>query len=461
MATTNDFFKNLAKEAQARAEKEDKNRGQGGFDFDPILWSAFEGTGETKIIRFIDVMIPQKKEDYDIVDADGNKIFDNTAPKEVHKMEIYGDDHKKFHVYVPSKNEDPSHFVWRLLDIVLAKDWVADPNNPKSDKKVPLYKHQKAHGELVDRFLTNGFNFGISKNKFDKGWKPQTMLLANVIDREQMKAHKEHNHTFLLSKNVNEWEGNKFYETGVPSYGFVKPVLDTISYYGALNSYDVVVTRVGSMDMPWKVRNAVKYTEEVPENLQKYVTSLDHLTDEELAFERYDLTSMFKHTSYRKWFKHIKVLLKQVDTIFNTHFHDEVEAKAKEEKEEWDAKKAESESSEKKVVQGTDVSQKAKSQRTRTRREEPKTQETNTESEGVTWEVLENLGYKGKKFFTQEVQAQIESLTDSGEIVWKSGNGELIPCTEECCYLGEEKRGMETPENDEIFKGCIYCGFEF
>jgi len=79
MATT-DFFKDMAKKAKARNEEEQKNRGSGGQSFSPLLWTAFEDVGSSKVIRFYHDLIAQKKEDLDIVDGQGNKIFDKYAP---------------------------------------------------------------------------------------------------------------------------------------------------------------------------------------------------------------------------------------------------------------------------------------------------------------------------------------------------------------------------------------------
>jgi len=454
MATENDYFKQLAKKAKERNEQEEKSRGN-FQSFDPILWTAFEDVGSSKVIRFYHNLIAQKPEDFEIVDGKGEKVFNQFAPRTINLCTLYGDDGNKFYAYVPDKNDDPSHIFWRMYDLVLKREWIADPNNP--DKKISRYLHKTSHPELVDRFETNGFNHNISKNKFDRGWKPQKVIIANVIDRSRMEEHREHKHSFLLSKNVNFYEGNSYYDIGIPSYGFIEQIFDVVSVYGGLTTYDLLVERTGEKGTPWKVRNGSRYIEEVPEKLRGFVSDKDHLTEEELSWELYDLDNIYKPTDHRKWFRKIKVLTKQIDLAFNTHFHEELEEKANKEQKEVDALKSETES--KTTVQGfssEDIKEEPKHE------EAPKRRRSSTESTNmeVSWETLEKFGYKGKEFFTEEVKNLIERITSDGDVVWKDNAGTLTECFEDCNYKGIQGRGFESPDNP-IVKGCIYCSEKF
>jgi len=356
-----------------------------------------------------------------------------------------------------------------MYDLILKKEWIPDPEN--KDKKISKLIHQGSHPELVDRFLTNGFNHNISKNKFDRGWKPQRVVVANVIDRSMMDEHREHKHSFLLSKNVNFYEGNAFYDIGIPSYGFVEQVLDVISIYGGLTSYDLLIERTGEKGTPWKVRNGSRYIEEVPEKLRGFVKESEGLTEEEKSWELYDIESMYKPSSYRKWFSKIKVLAKQVDLAFNTHFHEELEEKANKEKEEYEAWKKENEANN--PTQGVDVDEKKEPVTTETSHaEEPPKREkqeeapsrkrtsSRTEEIPITWESLESFGYKGKEGFTEEVSTLIERITPDGDVVWKEGTGTLMACFDGCNYKGNSARSFESPDNNKITH-CLWCNEKY
>lgn len=462
MATENDYFKQLAQKAKERNEQEEKNRGN-NISYDPILWSAFEDVGSSKVIRFYHNLIAQKTEDFEILDGKGEKVFDQFSPRTINLCTIYGDDHNKFFAYIPDKNDDPSHIFWRMYELVLKREWVPDPNNP--DKKISRYIHKISHPELVDRFETNGFNHNISKNKFDRGWKPQKVIVGNIIDRARYEEHREHKHSFLLSKNVNYVEDKAYYDIGVPSYGFIEQVFDVVSIYGGLTSYDLLVERTGEKGTPWKIRNGSRYIEEVPEKLRGFVSDIDHITDEELSWELYDLDKIYKPTDHRKWFKKIKVLAKQIDLAFNTHFHEELEEKANKEQKEIDALKAETESNT--TVQG--FSSETESKEDRVKESSPKVEETpkrrrssSTEDNNleISWETLEKFGYKGKEFFTDDVKSLIEKITPDGDVVWKDSAGVPTECFEDCDYKGIKGRGFESPDTPEV-KGCIWCSEKF
>lgn len=447
-----DIFKNIAQETTLEKKAEEERRSQ-PFEYTPLLWTAFTGSGDSKIIRIVSDFYVNKPSDRDKCTLEGKPIFDNTSATIINLVEAYSDAGKKFFMYVPSEEDDPAHFYWRLYNLVLDGTYVDDPHAPPKKDGTPsqkkIHTHQKNHPDIVDRVFKNGINTGLAKGKFSNGMKAKRTFIANVIDREQMDRHREEKHTFLLSKNVREWEGKTFYDTGLPSYGFSEELDKLVQMYSSLKGYDLYVQRTGVKTNPYEVKNASKFVqvapEEIPKDFHSFV-STEPLTDEELSWERYDLVDTFKHSSYSKWFKNMKVFLKQVDSVFNTRFHDEVESKAKEEdaKRKKEAEKAKKEEST--TVQGTDLpaTEETKADEVTPKRR-PRKEAVANNSLPLEWATFEKHGFTGEEYLTEELIAMMDSIeivNNQLTILWKQGT-ELYDCDNaDCnCKLPEEATG--------------------
>jgi rubrerythrin len=168
---------------------------------------------------------------------------------------------------------------------------------------------------------------------FDRGWEGRQVLLMNIIDREQQEWHKENKHTMLLSRNVGtDAEGRTYPEDGVPSYGFTSQLANLFKYYKSWEKYDIGITRTGLKESPYRIINASKYFEEVPSDLQEFV-STDPLTEEELAYERYNLDQLYRVTTYTKIFNRLKSKIAIIDATLGTKYLSEMEYAVEKEKE--------------------------------------------------------------------------------------------------------------------------------
>ncbi len=467
MSEANDYFKSLAGKAKAEEKQAEEER-LSNTDYTPIFWSAFEKGGASKVVRFRDPILVEKPSDLKIT-KDNGFLHDQYSGRVVQLTQVYNDAGKRNNFFVPTKADDPTHIFWRLRDVVLKREWIKDPDS-KEGKKKALYVNEHNHPELVDRLLTNGKNHGISKNMFDKGWYAQPTLFANVYDPTMPKAHSERKSWAILSKHVNlvkadvEGQSDKaYYDWGVPARGTIPQLRELVSHYGALNSYDVLMARPASKDDSWKIRNATRYIEEVPDSLKELVNESEDFNEEQKTWELNNIEVLTKISDDAKWFKAFKVLFQQVDLAFKTNFHDEMEAKAKiadEIKAKIKAEKeADSPQTEKKKEEvPVSNNETPAPTRSRTRAEAPKAEETDK----ITWQKLYDLGYKvTEDKFTPEIQAMISHIDENNIVRWKSDAGELIPDDAECMKLTEvpalKEESFSSPENPAIGV-CLSCG---
>ena len=472
MSEATDFFKNLASAAKAE-EKQAQEERLSNAEYTPIFWSAFEKAG-TKVLRFRDPILIEKPSDLKIT-KDGGFLHDHYSGRIAQLAQLYNDAGKRNNFFVPTKADDPTHIFWRLRDVVLKREWIKDPDS-KEGKKKALYVHEHNHPELVDRFLTNGKNHGISKNIYDKGWYAQPTLFANVYDPTMTKAHSERKSWAILSKHVNivkadvEGQSDKaYYDWGVPARNVASQLRDLVSHYGPLNSYDVLMVRPATKDDSWKIRNATRYIEEVPDSLKKLVNDNESFTDEQKTWDLNDIETLTKISDDAKWFKAFKVLFQQVDLAFKTNFHDEMEVKAKIAEEiKAKAKIDKSQNTvsvsteEKKVEESVSNNETSAPTPTRSRTRSHQIEEVKQANE-VTWQKLHDLGYKvTEEKFTPEIQAMISHIDDNGIVKWKDSS-DLIPDDAECGFSEitgvNDGVGFESPATGIDF--CLFCGRNF
>lgn len=461
MASSQEYFKNLAKNREEERKQEEANRGQ-SFSYDDVFWTGFSQSGEGKILRSYSPFYLKHESEYDLVTDTGEVVFPDESARVVNYVFTINDDKKRSHFYVPDEDEDPDYIYHRLMKVVLEKEYVDDPEGKKnpdgSIKKVPNYIHQQAYPLLIDRFLTNGAGQGINPSPFPQGWRRQRKFMGNFIDRGAYDRHRETQAWFLLSKNVYIPEGKDFgiYDKGV-SAGITQRFNKLVQSYGGLNTFDIYVERTGEKNNPWTVIHAHRTIEEVPERYQDLVVASDDFTDEELSWTPNNIRKLFKPSSYSKWYRNHKVLLKEVDGVFHTHFLEEVKEKAEEEKAQFQQENEEQAEKSGEATK-TQIDTQDNPIETPVKQEEstevPKRQKRERTSSGirpVTWEDLEAHGYKGEQWFTEELANAIEKVNNDGSISWKEGTSNPMECFDPCTF--------EQP--DGLSDGCIYCGEAF
>jgi len=292
-----DSFADFAKKAEAESKaRQTRGSGSGSFQFEEVHWTGLV-SGRPKIIRAI---------------GGAPDSGESPATAVTRRISwITGDNGKKFRAILPEKDDNPDHLLWKVIAAVNETTYV---------NKVKVFIHQQKNPELFRMINKNGLEETDKKAMFDTGWMGKTKFIMNCIDREQIAWHKENKHTLLLSKSVNV-DGDKVYaEEGVPAFGFVNLLATGIfKFYKDWRNYDLGITRTGLKETPYRIVNASKYFEELPDDLQKLVAS-GALTAEELSWETYDLQKLFKITPMTKIYNNLKLSIQKIDARLGTKF---------------------------------------------------------------------------------------------------------------------------------------------
>lgn len=237
---------------------------------------------------------------------------------------IRGDSGRKVRVIFPERDSSPGHILWRIITAV---NEVAYVNRRKT------FVHETKNPEIFFLVNKNGLKPNNPQYIYDNGWIGKTKFLMNCIDREKMDWHRENKHTLLLSKSVNVTPDNKVYaEEGVPAYGFLNLLTTGIfKYYKDWRKYDLAITRLGLKETPFRIINATKYIEEIPDHLKPFVSHDPWLTEEEQSWAVYDLRKIFDYTSMTKIYNNLKGNISLIDQKLGTRFLKDLESLVEEE----------------------------------------------------------------------------------------------------------------------------------
>ena len=303
-------------EAYAKKAEQDKaTKRTGGFtkNYEEVKYTGLE-PNVPKVLRFVGPLY-------------GTGLDAYTARK-VTIARIVDDEGKKFRVVRPSYDEDPDYILNKIISKVKKAVWVnKEKTYPVKDKYPEIYN-------LIDK---NGLTKDDKRSLFDKGWVGKEVLIANVIDREQMDWHREHKHTMLLAKSVNvDNNGNEWPDEGISWYSVESEFPQLFKYYKSWENYDIAITRTGSKEKAYIIDNATKNPERVDGPAAQYISMTDHLTDEEKSWERYDLDKLFRVTTATKLYNRLKKTIGRIDAALGTDFSIELKALVDKEKELFD-----------------------------------------------------------------------------------------------------------------------------
>ncbi|MBP7820121.1 MAG: hypothetical protein KA027_01925 [Candidatus Methanofastidiosum sp.] len=334
MPDVNDQFKQFAD--QVAQEEADRASKKGGFtaNYEKVKWTGLE-QGKTKIIRALGG-----------VPNSGDSPF---TARVVRIAYVLDDKGKRMKVVLPNQEKDPQYLMWRIIDRVMEPSWTKE-----GDKNVKSYPVQAKHPDIFEIVAHNGLPESNVKRKYGlegRGWQGREFLLMNCIDRGLAFWHKENKHSVLLSKKVTldtNKDGNpvEYIEEGVPSFGFVNILASTIfRYYGDWRNYDIGIEKTGQQSTPIIVKNASKHIEEIADNLKNLVVD-GPLTEEEKAYEMYDLDKLYGVTTYTKLYNRLRLTISKIDLALGTHYSDELKSMADEEAKNREALKARQEQEE-------------------------------------------------------------------------------------------------------------------
>jgi len=435
------------KREAARADEEAKKAGSGGFD----------------LVAYA----PLIKDQYRVFRMLGNPLSVRslpTDPKLIEQCMIKGDDGKKFRATWPTKEEDPNFVLRRIYDLLSKGKW----ENPEGEKSYKVYEHKETHKALFNRVM---FNDNLD-NPYESGWRPSKAVLVNVIDRHDPVYHKDEKHTKILSKKMSVNGENTYFERGITLSLYEKQIWDdVVEFDGDWENYDIVVKKLGKD--PWnkafygESSELVKYLKaESPETID--LIKKGPLTEEEKAYEMYDLDKIGKSTTYTRIFSKLGSFIKEVDQAFGTAFYEEVLAHKEKEASEKKAnskdqtdkeiKEIQKEVPKSEPVKEEEVVAEEKPAETRpTRQTRTPSTESSTKSP-IDWDGLADGSfngtvYKGVPELTDDEKAQVISVKEDGSFEYvKEWEGESITLYE------EENSRFESPGT---FSTCPKSGVKF
>lgn len=294
-----------------------------GASFENIQWVGLE-QNVPHIMRVIGNPPEFKKSDYDALELYISSIKDDLGARMSLRLPIHAEDLHDEHV------------IWRLLQRLNEVTWVKD----ETGKNNKVYKHAKS--AIFNKISKGGFSPDDGDSyKYAKSWGGQRVTIINVIDREDDWC-KVHKHTKLLSKRVQE---SGFADVGVPSYGFLNGLSSLNKTYGTWDSFDIQITKTGQKTNPYIIKNATLFKQkdlltELDASKVQFISLEPSLTEEEQQYDTYPIHKIYRPTKYRDLVKRLGISIREVDSLLNTHFYDEVQSLAEKEQEEEDEKKA-------------------------------------------------------------------------------------------------------------------------
>lgn len=304
MSTREDFLAEI-KAKREKEKQQEKNKG----NFIPR---------EYEEVNYC--VIPESENSYSLVRILGGYIYKRESggsPKNIHIAKILCDDDKyrKFVFPDPQQND---YLFYRIYNLV---------TKYKFDNETKSKSYQYNEGQyksIFEKVFRNN-----SENNFDKGWKPMSYTVMNVIDRLDPDYHKTFKHSKVLTKKANEDPKTKivYYEPGVP-IGLYKAIFDDLvdGYNDDYSNFDVFIKRdTSNQFMPYKVYHAIEDMKKIKDKniLSKVVDGL--LTEEEKKYELYDFDKIYRASTYHKWLKYLGKTIKEIDLKFNTKFYEELE----------------------------------------------------------------------------------------------------------------------------------------
>lgn len=336
-----DAFEAFSNQTQALAEAEANRTSSSGnnnqITYEDQKWVGLE-QGKYHIMRIVGNPPESMTPGFKAADTDAHEIY---------YSEIKADDGKKFQLRLPVRGDLPEkdHLMWRIIDKVLTVTWV---------NKVKTYKYQDKFPDIFNKVKFGGWdssNPAEAKNhQYSKGWTGQKIVLMNVIDREDNWCA-ENKHTKLLARQITTKQypdGTiaEFVAKGIPSYGFLNKLGGLVANYKTWENYDIGVKRTGIKTEPYQIINATAFVNgKIPEIPQDKIplVNLGPLTDEERAYERYNIAKLFGIVTYAKIDAKLGASIKLIDAYLGTNFYNELQTLKAEEAAKWEAEKVEKE----------------------------------------------------------------------------------------------------------------------
>lgn len=244
-----------------------------------------------------------------------NSNIDNYTARTVCIAKIVDDTGKMMKVIRPL--DDSSNIINRIIKFVNTPTYVKNETTGKVDK---FYAMERDNFEIFNIVNKNGFTSEQPRGKFDKGWIGKTVLVANVIDRTQMDWHRANKHTVMLAKSIStDDNGHDWADEGISEFASLSLFKELFKYYGNWEKYDIGISRTGQQTPAFNIINASKNPEMIADEYREFV-STEPLTDEELSWDRYDFSVIYRPTNCIKIYNRLKETIGRIDKECGTHF---------------------------------------------------------------------------------------------------------------------------------------------
>lgn len=302
------------KEVRKQEKKEESNRGSyTPAEYEEIAYVGLE-RGKQTTVRLTGFPIQMRQ--------------DSTDPKLVNISMIKDDSDKTMRVIFPDKSENKDWILYKVMNKVMEYTYVKETNSK-------LYKHSSTHPLVYERVAKNSKPKDAKGYSYENGWKPSGFVIWNVIDRMDDWC-KQNNHTKLLSKRVSfGQDGTAYFDAGIGKMLYNSIIDDIVEFNGNWEDYDVVLEKL-DVDPFYKALHSIDDAKKIFDPTAKAAVVQGALTNEELAYEKYDLDKLFKITSYQKILKRLGLFIQQVDKAFSTNFYPELVTLVEAEKVEWE-----------------------------------------------------------------------------------------------------------------------------
>lgn len=457
-----DAFEAFSNQTQALADAEANRTSTSGNNnqvtYEEQKWVGLD-QGKYHIMRIVGNPPESMTPGFKAADTDAHEIY---------YSEIKADDGKKFQLRLPVRGDLPEkdHLMWRIIDKVLTVTWT---------NKVKSYKYQDKFPDIFNKVKFGGWDSSnpteAKNHQYSKGWTGQKIVLMNVIDREDNWCA-ENKHTKLLARQITtkqypDGSVAEFVSKGIPSYGFLNKLGGLVANYKTWENYDIGVKRTGIKTEPYQIINATAFVNgKIPEIPQDKIplVNLNPLTDEEKAYERYNIAKLFGPVTYAKIDAKLGATIKLIDACLGTNFYTELQTLKAEEAAKWEAEKAakeaagETEATAPVTTPAAPVTQAAPVQAPVNQAPIPEVAPAPAARRAVApaASAIDTSLLKGYDYLTPEQKAEIVSVTKKADgaldIVYRSADGSPVT-TVPCPICGAA--GLMSHHH------CVACGTEF
>jgi hypothetical protein len=436
-------------------EQSEKQSYSGSGEYDVLAW---QGTPDNQNVV---VRLLGKPYDYRTSNTDAKVVLFSKLLKDDAKgySNIYWKPKTDFASGADTLELDDNWILSRLIAKVREGKWVKYPEPKIVDGKEKKGEFQYHHKDSKSFQRIN--NNKTPTDKYDQRVLPTPRIVMNSITR-MSDICKNTKHSVLLSTDHNYWkdddQGNPIFFTtpGIPLVVYDKIINDVVNYRKNWNLLDIVICKTKKLQnnkhvTEYSVKDAKddKFDSETLSLL-----NANPLTEEELAYGRYDLDKYFSTTKYHKLLKAIPDLFKLVDIEFKTYFYEELVEAVRIEKEEFDRKNAEQNTTQHRVVNNETVMTENSSSKDNVSSESVSlTIEQQCEKYFPSWNALNDVD---KKFTINGID-HFEKYQDGMIPIYKK-DVQTIPC--ECTetkYPGTDKQ----PETVEECSHCFVCSKQF